>query len=459
MNRLTFVRSGILAGALALCGWIPTAAAVTADAPGWVVSSTDIGGAVQGDIAYAGSAIFAGTGSYGAGTQSIVRIDDSGSTEVVTGLNSLGGIIHDAASDTLYFLDNGYQTGSTTGDTLYGLPGALSATGTAAASLELAPSGSIGTGAQLVMESADSILLTDAGGPGLGGISRYTISSGALAVVASGFDYVAGISVESDGGILLGDVDASSYVGTIETLDSDGTHTGTFATPGGAFDQHLDAAGNLLVTGSFAPDWSSSVLVSLDPDAVSTQIASGFEFSAGLDIDGPSGQIAVTDSCYPTACTEIHRLTPTAGMTGLGRGKKDCNAAFFGGVESKNAKGKGRKRWECTDGEIGCDRDGQVDGTCTFVLGACLGIDDPADPNCTAADVDEVEVKRAPKIADKRAFPALQAAVDAITAEAGATCSETVTIEVPQKKKVVVKLKAKSAGKTVDRDVVKLLCR
>ena len=454
MKKSITLRSVFVASALLLLAPAAARAEITA-APGLVVSSTDIGGAVQGDVAFAGSAIFVATGTFG--SQSILRIDDSGSTEVITGLNSVGGIIFDDASGVLYFLDNGYGPGAATGDTLYALPDAIEATATDAASLELLSSESIPAAAGLVMESNESILITDAAGDDLGRVLRYSISDGTLTEIINGFDYLAGISVSSAGTILVGNVDATSFVGTIEEISSDGTLVGTFSTPGGAFDQQPDADGNLLVTGPFAGDFSSSVVVSLDPQGNSTEIASGFCFSAGIDIDGPSGQVAVLDSCFPTAATTINRFTPTAGMTGLGQGKKDCNAALFGGVESKNAKGKGRKRWECNDGDLACDRDGEVNGSCTFAVGGCLEIDNP-DSSCTAADVDEVEVKRAPKIAEKGAFPALQAAVDAIVG-GDSDCSETVSIDVPEKKKVVVKLKAKSGGKTVDRDVVRLFCR
>lgn len=437
------------------------ALAAPSDSAAFVAGSTEIGGAVQGDIAFGGTSIFVGTGSFGAGAQSILRIATDGtSTTVVTGLNSIGGIIFDAASGSLFFTDNaGDATGAATGDTVFELIDALSATGTTALGLEILPAGTIAAAAQLVLADANTLLVTNAAGSGAGGVISVDLSAGTSSELFSGLDYAAGISVRSDGSLLVGDVDGTTYVGSIEEYSATGVHQGTFAIPGGAFDQALDQNGNLLVTGSFAPDWSSSVLVSLASNATPTQIGSGWAFSAGIGIDGPSGRIGVLDSCDPTACTAVTTLTPVANMTGLGRGRKDCNAAFFGGVESRSRSGKGRSRWECMDGDTSCDRDGKADGICTFLVGACTHLVDPSVDACNATEVTSFVVKRAPKVAAGGAFPAFQVLLDAITGQSEATCSESLAVEVAQNKKVVLKIKAKNGGKTVDRDSLKLFCR
>ncbi|MEO2168145.1 MAG: hypothetical protein ABGY42_08500 [bacterium] len=436
------------------------ALAAQSDSEAFVAGSTEIGGALQGDVAFGGTSIFVGTGSFGAGAQSILRIAADGtSTTVVTGLNSIGGIIFDAATGSLFFTDNGGDiVGAATGDTVFKLTNALTATGATAAGLEILASGTIPAAAQLVLADTNTLLVTSAAGGGTGGVIQVDLAGATSSQLFAGLDYAGGISVRSDGSLLVGNVD-SSFIGSIEEYSSTGVHQSTFAAPVGAFDQALDADGNLLVTGSFASDWSSSVVVSLSSNASPTQIGSGWEFSAGIDIDAASGRIGVLDSCFPTACTAVTTLTPVAKMTGLGRGRKDCNVAFFGGVESRNRHGKGRGRWECTDGDTSCDRDGTADGTCTFLVGACTHLVDPLVDTCSAAEVTSFEVKRSPTIADGGAFPAFQTLLNAIAGQTEAMCSESLAIEVPRNKKVVLKLKAKSGRKTLDRDRLRLFCR
>src|SRR5262249_12523639 len=79
-------------------------AAVTA-APGYALRSIPTPDVVQGGVVTRGGAILVGVGSFGAGGESIVRLDGGGTTTIATGFGSLGGFDLDAAG-TLYVVDN-----------------------------------------------------------------------------------------------------------------------------------------------------------------------------------------------------------------------------------------------------------------------------------------------------------------------------------------------------------------
>src|SRR6185369_1616462 len=101
-------------------------AAVVA-APGWAVYAIPASGTVQGGVVRAGEAILVGRGDFGAGTESVVRIEGGMPTTIATGFSSLGGFDLDAAG-TLYVVDNCLECGASTGDTVYAIPDALTRT-------------------------------------------------------------------------------------------------------------------------------------------------------------------------------------------------------------------------------------------------------------------------------------------------------------------------------------------
>src|SRR5205814_8666563 len=88
--------------------------------------------AVECRVVRQADAIPAGQGpTFTAGAQSIVRLDAGGPTTIATGFNSLGGFDL-ASAGTLYVVDNCF-TGdgcgtTTTGDTVYAIPDALTRT-------------------------------------------------------------------------------------------------------------------------------------------------------------------------------------------------------------------------------------------------------------------------------------------------------------------------------------------
>src|SRR2546430_2973899 len=93
-------------------------------APGYAVHGIPTPGTVQGGVVRRGGAILVGQGSFGAGSETIIRLDGGGSTTIATGFNSLGGFDLDAAG-TLFVADNGGgRGGGAPGGTLFSPPAA-----------------------------------------------------------------------------------------------------------------------------------------------------------------------------------------------------------------------------------------------------------------------------------------------------------------------------------------------
>jgi len=86
--------------------------------------------------------------------------------------------------------------------------------------------------------------------------------------------------------------------------------------------------------------------------------------------------------------------TPAPGrcLPGGGSSRSDCLLEFnpSGPVTLSGARLSSVLR--CADGDPACDRDGRVDGKCTFGLSACLGNNDPRLSRCQPADVLTFEI-------------------------------------------------------------------
>lgn len=432
----------------------PAAAAVVAD-PAYVVGTIPIPIVNAADIAVVGASFAIGQGFFGAGNQSIIRLDPNGAAvTIVDNLNAIGAIVYDAANDRLLFSDNGGDLmGAATGDTVYALPNPRAVGGPIdAATLTLRPNGSIPFAQAILPLAGGDILVGDAAGPGSGRVVR--VSGGTQTDLITGLDYTAGVSLTLAGGeLLIGNVDGT-FTGNILRYSLAGVAIAPLATGlSGTYDQHLDSSGNLLVTGGFTNDFSSSTVISIAPNGDVDQIASGFGFSSGLTIDGPSRQVLVLDF----GTTRIDTLTPVDALTPGGFGSKECQVETFGGAPDRSSSGKPKPRWSCIDGDPTCDRDGVANGACVFWVGACFSIADPRAPKCTPVPIDSVTVS-------SKQLPAHAAAIGVAAAAelptTGPTCSQTTIVPVTadgKSRKLVFDVSG--GGKRRDKDTLTLRCR
>jgi len=277
----------LAAGVLLLAVAFAPAALAAPIAPGYFVS--ELAPDVTGDVAVGGGALFVGTGSFGAGTMSIVRIQGGVTTTIVTGLNAIAGLAYDADSDQLFFGDNGGNfPGATTGDALYALAGATTATtATAASALRITADGALPGVADLVLDptlpAGDGLFATDASSsfPPAGLLAAVDGATGAVSTLVSGLEFAAGLAVDGDilyvGDALLA---GGGRVSTLGIAGNSAPFSLLTTLPGGVFDLEVMADGALVAS-------SGGTLVRIDPvsGAVST-FATGFAFATGLFVDG-----------------------------------------------------------------------------------------------------------------------------------------------------------------------------
>jgi hypothetical protein len=284
-----------VAAALAFAATIlaptPGAAAVTA-ATGWAVHSISTPGTVQGGVVRLGGATFVGQGAFGAGLEQVIRLDGGGATTIATGFNSLGGFAIDAAG-TLYVTDNGGNLGgATTGDTVFAIPNATTrTTALPALGAEVVAAGSIPFAQDVALDGSD-LLVADAVGPGAGRVVR--ISGGTATNLITALDYTAGVTVDGTR-LLVGNVDGS-FVGSLSQYTLAGVLVAPLATGlSGIYADTVDDDGDVLVSGGFTDDFSSSTVIAVAPDGRITERARGFTFSSELFHDTARDETLVLD--------------------------------------------------------------------------------------------------------------------------------------------------------------------
>ncbi len=278
----------------ALYGARTLSAAVVA-APGYAVHTIPTPNTVQGGVVREGGALLVGQGSFGGGTEQIIRLDSTGTSMIATGFNSLGGFDLDATG-TLYVVDNCQECmGAATGDTLFAIPAALTRT-TAVTALghEVVAAGTIPFAQDVLVIPGGAVLVSDAAGPGAGRVVR--VQGGAASNFLTRFDYTAGLALKPDNTLLVGNVDAS-FQGSIFKFALDGTPLGTLVSGlSGAYDHVLDNDGNVLVSGGFTPDFSSSTVIAVASDGTITERAHGFSFSTEMFFDTTRDEVLVLDT-------------------------------------------------------------------------------------------------------------------------------------------------------------------
>jgi hypothetical protein len=297
--------------AVAMVALVLPSVATAITAPGYVVTEIALPDFAQGDVVVAGGALFVGVGPgfTGAG-QAVLRIDGSGSTIVADGFNSLGGFAYDAVNDRILVADNGEEAlGSETGDTLYAIdaPNGAFATPLRAADIAVAPAGSIGGIADIVLDPTDPTgqraFVSDAseGFPPTGRVLAVDLSNGALSVLQSGLGYAAGLGANASR-LFIGDVNAFTFAGEVSSValpGATGPRTPITTGLGGQYDLEVEAAGTLLST-------SFGDVVRIDPLTGTTSVvASGFGFATGLFTQG--GTIWVLDGGFP-GVSKVYRL-------------------------------------------------------------------------------------------------------------------------------------------------------
>lgn len=113
-------------------------------------------------------------------------------------------------------------------------------------------------------------------------------------------------------------------------------------------------------------------------------------------------------------------------IDGGGNPATDCVAKFQTGLELNSPAGSPRPReLACKDGDLTCDADGEVNGSCTFNVGVCLA-DDEEVFECLPAGVGPggVQIRNKPASNPKHdaGLQALQDEVDALLGSNGVAC-------------------------------------
>lgn len=471
MKRLHISRrtvAALIGIAAIVCG--SAAGAVTAPS-GYIYSAQLLGNLTQSCIAAAPGGTFVGVGpGFTANAQSILFARESGDLRlVVSGFNSIADCAYDAAADILYVTDNADNDdfgivspfGAQSGDTIFAIAGALSASGLSAPGLELLPPDSIPSAASVAIDGAGDLYVGDALGAGLGSIIK--ISGGIPAPFLSGLEFPSGMAIHPATGNLY----VAEFLPSFETQVSQFTAAAIpvpplpLAGPGftfGSYDMAFDGDGMLLVTGAFFGD-----IVSMDPVSGATAPwASGLTFANGITVHPLTQRVEVLSSTFANLDEDksLHRFTRIDSLVaGPGSGAATCVHEYYG-VDSADGKSA-----VCVDGAP-CDADGVVNDRCTFPIGFCFNVADPNLPGCdTGNAVTALRVRTSPfsgNVADTAA------ALGALLPLSGSTCSFTDGVVVPVKitgsgakkpGKGKVQVRAATDAGQKDTDNLKLICQ
>ncbi len=442
-----------------VCGHARVAGATVVASPDYIVGQIPLPDTVQGDVAVFGTSIFVGQGSFGAGQQQVVRRDWDGTvTALITGLNSIGGLAVNRSY--LFVTDNGGElSGAATGDTLFARSAPLLASGPLpAVGLEVAPAGSIPNAQGVAIGPDGEPYVGDAVGSGNGKVWQHRSFFYPPFVVRRGMlDFTAGLAFASNGDLFVGDVSSSTFQGSILVLHNT-TNTESLPLTGlsGVYDLAFDHQGRLLISGGFTPTFSSSTLVAFDLSSNTlTQLAEGFSFSTGLDVDPFSGRVYVVDF----GVSQVTTLTPIEKLFGgKAPAARDCWSEFSDVSPRLNKKGQPTTDSVCRDGDPSCDRDGASNGSCQFALGVCLNV---PRSSCTSPGVVSFELWQPGSTTPDASLQQLATTVSGALPVTGPLCFGPVPVDVPLvttptrvkpgKKKVKVRVRDANQRAAVDR--------
>ena len=175
----------------------------------------------------------------------------------------------------------------------------------------------------------------------------------------------------------------------------------------------------------------------------------GVEASCGEECD--DGNAVPADGCAADC-----RIDTLLGGTGAG----ECLLRFAFATPVRDPGGAVAAEQACTDGDLACDGNPAA-GVCGFTVAACVGQGDARLPSCAPTSVIRAVARKPGSKSVRRAFAPVLASLS------GAGCSAPVQVAVPVVKRgkrvkagvVKVALEARGAGRSRDRDVVRLTCR
>ena len=427
--------------------------------PGYIYSTQLLSNLTEGCVAAGPGGTFVGIGpGFSANAEAIVLAKESGELRLVAmGFNQISDCAYDPVADVLYISDNadsGELPGALTGDTVFAVPSASTASGLSAVGLEVLPANSVPSIASVAIDGA-SILVSDATGGGAGTVAK--ITGMASAPFASGFDFTGGVAVDP----ATGNVFVAEGVGFPNNALRKFTPAGTpimpdpFAGPSSSFgsiDLAFNSDGNLLASGGS--------VVSFNPGTgVSSPFISGLSFAGSITVDPLTHRVQVLSSTFTGADEDksLHRFTPIDQLSaGNGSSSSECLHEAYGLTVVDGTA-------TCTDGAA-CDNDGTVNDSCLFPVGFCLNVNDANFSDCdTSSNITEVAIAAKP---DSPAISAAGARVSAALPLTGTSCFFSDGLRVPVKiagtdkkdGKAKVKVKATAADGRTDSDTFKLVC-
>jgi hypothetical protein len=112
--------------------------------------------------------------------------------------------------------------------------------------------------------------------------------------------------------------------------------------------------------------------------------------------DVPNSDQADADGTGRGDVCECSAGAPGRCLPGGGSRKSDCLVEFNtpGPITYTKNLRRVKNVLRCSDGDPRCDRDGTVDGTCTFGVNVCVANEDPRFPRCAQSPVRSFEVRR-----------------------------------------------------------------
>lgn len=465
----------VIAAALAVAAFATSARGVVTPPPGYIYSTQLLSNLTQGCVAAGPAGTFVGIGPpFTANAQAIVLAKESGELRLVAmGFNSISDCAYDRAADVLYVTDNADNadlgltagssgnTGAQTGDTVFAVPSASSASGLSAAGLELLPADSIHFAANVTVDASGNLLVADAVGGGAGTVLE--IAPGpASAPFASGLAFVGGVAINpANGNVFVAEnLGLPDFENQIRQYTAAGAPVlpAPFAGPSFAFgsvDLAFGGDGRLLASGNFGAD-----VVSFDPDSgTSTPFASGLTFASGMTVDPFTQRVQILSAAFAGGEEDksLHRFTPIDRLIpGSGSPTSACVQELYG-IEVVGTAAA------CVDGAP-CDADGRQNDSCLFPLGFCFDVADPNLPQCAPASVTDVTIRARPESA---ALAQAAKAIGAVLPLNAPTCVFSDGVAVPvritasgkRSGQVHVLVRTATDDGRRDADLVRLMCQ